>query len=39
LKEGKTALDRAQELKKNEIAKYLKAHGAVSGKSLNGTNQ
>ena len=35
-KEGRTPLDYAQYSEDDEIAKYLKAHGAVSGKSLNG---
>jgi len=35
-KGGRTPLDYAQYSKEDEIAKYLKAHGAVSGKSLNG---
>ena len=35
-KDGSTRLDLAEMHKHQEIVKYLKAHGAVSGKSLNG---
>ena len=38
-KDGSTSLDLAEMHKHQEIVKYLKAHGAVSGKSLNGNNK